>query len=86
MSKRWPNGSSAAWRRVRRQVLERDGYVCQVRLDGCTSHATHVHHVGAREVTGDDPAYLVATCQWCNLSTGDPTKLNPEVERPEWLA
>lgn len=70
----WPNGSTRAWRKVREQVLKRDGRVCQLRLDGCTYRATAVHHTAGRQVTGDNPRYLVAACQPCNTKVGDPTK------------
>lgn len=56
-------------------VLVRDEYQCQLELDVCTSVATCVHHTAGRSVTGDDPAYLVASCEPCNLKLGDPTKL-----------
>ncbi|MDG4809933.1 hypothetical protein O7634_24545 [Micromonospora sp. WMMD1120] len=76
MSRSWEGGSTRAWRRTRALVLVRDGYLCQLRLPGvCTTTATHVHHTAGRSVTGDDPAYLVASCAPCNLKLGDPTKL-----------
>jgi 5-methylcytosine-specific restriction endonuclease McrA len=75
MSKGWEGGSTRRWRKTRALVLVRDGYRCQLRLPGCTTHATHVHHVAGKQF-GDDPALLVASCQHCNLVTGDPTKLS----------
>lgn len=77
MSKGWEGGSTRAWRRVRRHVLERDGYLCRLKLDGCTTRATHVHHLAGKGA-GDDPANLVAACQHCNLKVGDPTKHDPD--------
>jgi hypothetical protein len=56
-------------------VLLRDGWLCRLKLEGCTTTAEHVHHTAGRSVTGDDPAYLVASCANCNLKLGDPTKL-----------
>lgn len=73
-SKRWPNGSTRDWRKTRAYVLERDQRRCQLRRPGCTFRATHVHHTGDRTVTGDDPKYLLAACEHCNLSAGDPTR------------
>ena len=68
-------GSTRAWRRIRAQVLARDGYVCQLRLPGvCTIHATCVHHTIGKAVSGDDPRYLVASCQPCNGRIGDPQR------------
>ncbi|HMG43948.1 MAG TPA: HNH endonuclease signature motif containing protein [Acidimicrobiales bacterium] len=78
----WAKGSTRRWRRTRAQVLARDGYRCRIQLDGCTGVATHVHHVHGRAVTGDDPAHLVAACEWCNLSTGDPTKAPDPQPKP----
>lgn len=73
MSKSWAGGSTRRWRKVRAMVLVRDGYLCQVRLSGCTRTAEHVHHVAGKRF-GDDPALLVAACASCNLKVGDPTK------------
>jgi 5-methylcytosine-specific restriction endonuclease McrA len=36
--------------------------------------AGHVHHTHGRNVTGDDPRYLVAACANCNRHIGDPTQ------------
>jgi len=36
--------------------------------------AGHAHHTLGRSVTGDDPTYIVAACEACNLHIGDPTK------------
>lgn len=36
------------WQELRRQRLQLDGYLCQLRLEGCTTEATTVHL---------DPAY-----------------------------
>lgn len=71
-SRSWPNGSSPAWRRVRRRVLDRDGQRCQLRMAGCTTIATHVHHTRDRAEVGDDPRYLLAACSPCNHRAGSP--------------
>jgi 5-methylcytosine-specific restriction endonuclease McrA len=76
MSRSWEGGSTTAWRKVRALVLMRDSWQCQLKLDVCVGTATHVHHTAGRSVTGDDPAYLVASCAPCNLKLGDPTKLS----------
>jgi len=36
----WP-----VWRRARKLALQRDHYLCQLRLRGCTRLATEVHHI-----------------------------------------
>lgn len=78
-------GSNTAWRRVRREVLERDGHVCQLQLEDCTFYATQVHHV-ADVLTGNDPDQLVAACKPCNLAAGNPAgKVEPEPKpNTEW--
>lgn len=84
VSKRWEQGSTRAWRRTRAAVLDRDGHRCRLKLDVCTTVATHVHHTVAREVAGDDPAHLVASCAACNLKIGDPSKGDPEPSPRGW--
>lgn len=75
MSRNWAQGSTGAWRKLRAQVLARDGHTCQLKLpEVCTTTATCVHHTRGRSVTGDDPKHLVAACAPCNLSVGDPTR------------
>jgi hypothetical protein len=85
----WPNGPTAAWRRIRKRILERDGYRCQLRVTNrCTHHATQVHHTLGREVTGDDPRFLVASCASCNATLRDHPELgvtDPEpTPRTRW--
>lgn len=76
--KAWKNGSTTAWRKVRWAVLERDGHRCQLEVDEqCEGVATHVHHTVGREVSGDDPRFLVAACPHCNYAIGDPRKHQP---------
>jgi 5-methylcytosine-specific restriction protein A len=61
--------STAAWKKLRLQVLDRDGYRCQLRYpDVCTGHATQVDHVhntaaGGAELDADNCA---AACSPCN--------------------
>lgn len=86
MSRSWRAGSTRAWRIIRAQVLARDGYLCQLKIDGiCTTRATCVHHTLGRSITGDDPRYLTASCDPCNLHVGDPTKHDPQpTPRTRW--
>lgn len=75
MTNGWRGGSSRQWRRVRAAVLAAnpDGR-CRVRVAGvCTGRADTVHHTHGRARTGDDPAFLVASCTACNLHIGDPS-------------
>src|SRR5262245_33077310 len=63
------------WRKVRRVVLERDGYLCQIRLPGCTRVATVVDHIRPWQETGPtfDPRLLQASCAPCNRRKGSLT-------------
>jgi 5-methylcytosine-specific restriction endonuclease McrA len=71
-----PEYAGPEWQAVRRLVLARDGYVCQVRRPKCTFKATQVDHVVSVTNGGPrlDPSNLVATCRSCNIS-----KRNSEV-------
>jgi 5-methylcytosine-specific restriction endonuclease McrA len=78
-------GSTPRWRRVRRRVLERDGYVCQLRLPGRTGRADEVHHKFGRLRPGkplgpDDhnPAILQAACRNCNRRVKVPADPPPQ--------
>lgn len=69
---RQPGVNTSAWRKVRASVLTRDGHRCRLRLTGCTTQATHVHHIFGRLTTEDDPRYLISACPPCNIRTGNP--------------
>ncbi|NNF68447.1 MAG: HNH endonuclease [Acidimicrobiia bacterium] len=60
--------NSATWRKVRLVILERDGYICQIGLDGCTERATDVDHIIPIEADGEwfDENNLRAACKHCN--------------------
>lgn len=59
----------------------------QARSAGCTGGTRtdpdtgrpliHVHHTAGRGITGDDPAFMVTSCQSCNLAAGDPVQDDP---------
>jgi hypothetical protein len=51
---------------VRRQRLEAAGYVCELRLPGCTQRATHVHL--APTLAGNHDDATVHDCQACCAS------------------
>lgn len=77
MSAAWEGGSTRAWRRLRAEVLEQNrvenGGKCRAGCTGvCTVVATSAHHTLGRNVTGDDPRFIVAICAACNLHIGDP--------------
>jgi 5-methylcytosine-specific restriction endonuclease McrA len=73
VSRGWAGGSTWAWRKIRAAVLIRDHRRCQLRLPGCTTLATEVHHTLGKTM-GDDVAHLVAACRPCNLKAGDPRR------------
>lgn len=60
------------WKRVRATVLERDGYVCQIGLLGCSGQATCVDHITPVSWGGAwyDPSNLRAACWSCNDALG----------------
>jgi 5-methylcytosine-specific restriction endonuclease McrA len=65
--------ASVAWRRLRLQVLQRDGYLCQIRLAGCTRAATSVDHIYpvhmAPELALED-SNCRSACRHCNSVLG----------------
>jgi hypothetical protein len=85
-SRHWAGGSTRAWRKVRKAVLDRDQWRCQLQIDGiCKTRADCVHHVRGKQ-HGDDPAYLLSSCQACNLHIGDPERMEADPDpRPSTL-
>lgn len=64
-------GSTTAWRKLRRYVLDRDGWACKV--PGCDRAATTVGHLDARVDGGPllaDPDRLRAECGPHNYAGG----------------
>ena len=73
----WEGGSTWRWRKIRRQVLDRDRWLCQVKIEGTCKHkADCVHHLLGK-AQGDNPADLVASCTPCNLHIGNPARNDP---------
>lgn len=86
MSKAWAKGSTPAWRRIRKRILDENLRTnqgrCTLQIEGvCTGQANTAHHVLGRAVTGDDPSYLVAACMACNLKIGEPKRSSPPHRR-----
>ena len=80
----WEGGSTAAWKKLRRKILQRDGHRCQIRLPGCTTIATEVDHTIGK-VYGDNPDHLRAACSHCNKSQGNPERHDPPATpRTNW--
>ena len=63
---------TAAYKALRRYVLERDGWACQIRGPRCLGYATEVDHIVARADGGDvyDPRNMRAACRPCNARGG----------------
>jgi len=61
------NGSTARWRKIRKRILQRDGYTCQ----HCGGEANSVDHIVPRSLNGgDDDWNLQSLCTPCNSSKG----------------
>lgn len=76
-SRHWGGGSTRRWRQTRLAILKRDQWRCQINIPNvCTTRATCVHHIRGKQ-HGDDPQYLLASCQACNLHLGDVTVHDP---------
>ncbi|MEE8240127.1 MAG: hypothetical protein V3R16_02565 [Nitrospirales bacterium] len=54
--------ASPEWKRLRHEILERDGYICQL----CEEGATEVHHVSYLRFGHESPLDLIAVCRDCN--------------------
>ena len=78
-------GGSRKWRRLRKLVLERDDYRCQLKYaDRCRGRADTVHHTQPWDGDPADApaATLIAACFPCNHHAGQPA--NPDPEPKPW--
>lgn len=61
------------WRRLRKMALQRDHYLCQLRISPkCTRYATEVHHIKSLEEFPDlglSLDNLTSCCWWCHEET-----------------
>ena len=68
-----------AWRRLRKMALQRDHYLCQLRISPkCTRIATEVHHIKSLEEfpeLGLSLDNLTSCCWWCHEETKERRKL-----------
>jgi HNH endonuclease len=65
--------STAAWQRLRREVLARDGYACRIQGPRCQARANTVHHILPSSTHPHlfwDPSNLRAACSRCNYGHG----------------
>jgi len=68
-----PRYSTAAWQKLRKAVLARDGHVCQIQGPRCQGYATSVHHLIPSSQAPElfwEPSNLVAACGRCNYGGG----------------
>lgn len=67
---------SPAWKTVRRLVLVRDGFRCQIRGPGCQGWANQVDHIVEIQNGGApfDLANLQAACRHCNVAKGNQSR------------
>ena len=83
-----PYDRTSHWRRVKAQVIARDGGVCRLRLPGCTIQATTADHIIPWLQGGGwyDLSNLRAACDHCNKVRGGQTQRNPRKPKPsrEW--
>ena len=65
--------STSRWQKLRRAVLQRDGYVCLIQGPRCRGYASTVHHVIPSSQRPDlfwEPGNLAAACTRCNYADG----------------
>jgi 5-methylcytosine-specific restriction endonuclease McrA len=65
--------STAAWQRLRRAVLDRDGHICQIQGPRCTGVATSVDHIYPSSTHPHlfwSEENLRAACRKCNYGRG----------------
>src|SRR4051794_38553619 len=70
-SERSKDTSTAAWRKLRLAVLERDDHVCQLRLNVCIGEATQADHTQPKSTfnipaMADTMVNLRALCKPCH--------------------
>ena len=60
--------SSSTWRRLRQAVLDRDGWLCTIKGDGCEVVANEADHIVPVLDDGPffDPSNVRAACSKCN--------------------
>lgn len=92
MSKAWASGSTAAWRRLRLAIADRDGWTCQLcgepiprGLRRDHPRSLQIHHTRDRRLVGDNPEFLQASHRLCNQQAGQPGRDEASHDIPDWL-
>lgn len=77
------------WPKVRRAILQRDDYRCQIRRARCRGAANQVDHIDRLADGGAwfDPANLRAACLPCNVAESNDARLRIRTAPPSrpWL-
>ena len=68
-----PPAYRGPWLTLRKAVLARDRYECQIKLPGCKTRATQVDHIIGLKQGGSwwDPNNCRASCRSCNVAKGN---------------
>lgn len=68
-----PPAYRGPWLILRRAVLARDNYQCQLHLPGCKTVATQVDHIVGIRQGGEwwNPDNCRAACKSCNVAKGN---------------
>lgn len=68
-----PPAYRGRWLTLRKLVLARDHYLCQVQLPGCKTRANEVDHIVGLAQGGAwlDPDNCRAACKSCNVAKGN---------------
>lgn len=68
-----PPAYRGPWLILRKLVLARDGYRCQLQLPGCKTTATQVDHIVGLAQGGEpwNPTNCRAACKSCNVAKGN---------------
>jgi 5-methylcytosine-specific restriction endonuclease McrA len=86
--RRRPYDLTSTWNRVKAQVLARDNYTCQLRLEGCQITAVTADHIvpwGRQGGAWFDLSNLRASCGHCNRAREDQSrKQRPRKASREW--
>lgn len=81
-----PPAYRGPWLLLRKAILARDGYTCQLRLPGCKTRANQVDHIIGLQQAPHlrwDPTNLQAACKSCNVAKGN--RDNPRANARPYL-
>jgi 5-methylcytosine-specific restriction enzyme A len=76
------------WKRIRRHILERDRYTCQIQYPKCRGKADCVDHIISPAKGGSwyAPSNLRAACTTCNSIRANLERNTPPPSRNWWPA